>query len=48
MKEKFAFLRRRHTDTALSSKDGKGGRPSTDTVLSWSKSFDTLLQDKRE
>jgi len=46
MKEKFAFLRRRHTDTALSSKDGKLPRPSTDTVLSWSKSFDTLLQDK--
>ncbi|ELT89692.1 hypothetical protein CAPTEDRAFT_104275, partial [Capitella teleta] len=46
VKEKFSFLRRRHTDTALASKDGKPLKPTPEVALSWSTSFDTLLQDK--
>ena len=46
VKEKLSFLRRRHTDTALSSKDKYKTTP--DDALHWSKSFDHLLMDKRE
>ncbi len=47
VKEKFSFLRRRHTDTSLSSKmggDKSSGKNSN--PLTWTKSFETLLSDK--
>ena len=52
VKEKFSFLRRRHTDTSLHGKMG-GDKPgssksSSDAARSWTKSFDTLLMDKRK
>ncbi len=57
VKEKFSFLRRRHTDTSLAGKmsgekaggsgSSSGSKPG-DTARSWTKSFDTLLMDKRK
>ncbi|KAK2184223.1 hypothetical protein NP493_276g02052 [Ridgeia piscesae] len=46
VKDKLSFLRRRHTDTALSSKDGKL-KTTPESVLHWSKSFENLLMDKQ-
>ncbi|KAK3088040.1 hypothetical protein FSP39_013838 [Pinctada imbricata] len=51
MKKKFQFLRRRNTDTAITS--GLGGtssalyrRPTAGQAMEWSRSFESLLSDK--
>ena len=47
MREKFSFLRRRHTDTSLSGQDSNGkGKPTPEAALHWSKSFENLIVDK--
>ena len=48
VRDRLAFLRRRHTDTSLdgSSSDSKGsGRPTPADIVAWSKKFDNLLSD---
>ncbi|CAH1786295.1 unnamed protein product, partial [Owenia fusiformis] len=51
VKDKLAFLRRRHTDTALSSTAEKlvnadKNKLDSNSVMSWNKTFDALLSDK--
>ena len=44
MKDKLAFLRRRHTDSSLPSKDM--AKTSPEVALEWSKAFENLLNDR--
>lgn len=49
MKKKFQFLRRRNTDTAIGGECHSSSvfrRPTPDQVQKWSRSFDSLLNDK--
>lgn len=48
MKKKFQFLRRRNTDTAIGGECHTPSfiRPSSDQAQRWSRSFDSLLNDK--
>ena len=48
MRDKFPFLRRRHTDSSLDgngSDSRSGGRPTPADIVSWSKKFENLLAD---
>ena len=49
VKDKLAFLRRRHTDTSLDggTSDNRGsGKPTQSEILAWRNNFDNLLSDK--